>query len=113
MADYIGAIDQGTTSTRFIVFDKDGNIVTVDQREHEQITPKAGWVEHDAKEVWTRTRFQISVASCSTHPAFGVICSCSRWSMWTIEPSWSNRMQRELVVPWSIAAMNLPMGPSF
>src|SRR4051795_351951 len=56
MADYIGAIDQGTTSTRFIVFDKDGNIVTVDQREHEQITPKAGWVEHDAKEVWTRTR---------------------------------------------------------
>ncbi len=56
MADYIGAIDQGTTSTRFIVFDRDGQIVTSDQREHEQITPKAGWVEHDAKEVWTRTR---------------------------------------------------------
>ena len=46
MADYIGAIDQGTTSTRFIVFDRDGQIVTSDQREHEQITPKAGW-EHD------------------------------------------------------------------
>ena len=56
MADYIGAIDQGTTSTRFIVFDRDGRIVTSDQREHEQITPKAGWVEHDPKEVWTRTR---------------------------------------------------------
>ena len=56
MADYIGAIDQGTTSTRFIVFDRDGQIVTVDQREHEQITPKAGWVEHDAKEIWRRTR---------------------------------------------------------
>ena len=56
MADYIGAIDQGTTSTRFIVFDRDGQIVTSDQREHEQITPKAGWVEHDAKEVWRRTR---------------------------------------------------------
>jgi glycerol kinase len=56
VAEYIGAIDQGTTSTRFIVFDKDGNIVTVDQKEHEQITPKAGWVEHDPKEVWTRTR---------------------------------------------------------
>jgi glycerol kinase len=56
MADYIGAIDQGTTSTRFIVFDRDGKIVAVDQREHEQITPKAGWVEHDAKEIWTRTR---------------------------------------------------------
>jgi glycerol kinase len=56
MADFIGAIDQGTTSTRFIVFDRDGQIVTSDQREHEQITPKAGWVEHDPKEVWTRTR---------------------------------------------------------
>lgn len=56
MADYIGAIDQGTTSTRFIVFDRDGRIVAVDQREHEQIHPKAGWVEHDAKEVWRRTR---------------------------------------------------------
>jgi glycerol kinase len=56
MADYIGAIDQGTTSTRFIVFDRDGRIVAVDQREHEQITPRAGWVEHDAREVWRRTR---------------------------------------------------------
>jgi glycerol kinase len=56
MADYIGAIDQGTTSTRFIVFDRDGQIVTSDQREHEQINPKAGWVEHDPKEVWRRTR---------------------------------------------------------
>src|SRR3954452_17955286 len=56
MADYIGAIDQGTTSTRFIVFDRDGNIVTADQREHEQINPRAGWVEHDPKEVWRRTR---------------------------------------------------------
>jgi glycerol kinase len=56
LADYIGAIDQGTTSTRFIVFDRDGRIVTSDQREHEQITPRAGWVEHDATEIWTRTR---------------------------------------------------------
>ena len=56
MSEYIGAIDQGTTSSRFILFDRDGRIVHVDQREHEQITPKAGWVEHDAKEIWTRTR---------------------------------------------------------
>src|SRR3954449_8393607 len=56
MAGYIGAIDQGTTSSRFILFDRDGRIVQVDQREHEQITPKAGWVEHDPKEVWRRTR---------------------------------------------------------
>ena len=66
MADYIGAIDQGTTSSRFIVFDQDGKIVTVDQREHEQITPKAGWVEHDAKEVWTRTREVIGGALASS-----------------------------------------------
>src|SRR5829696_9291827 len=56
MRDYIGAIDQGTTSTRFIVFDRDGQIVAVDQREHEQIHPRAGWVEHDPREVWQRTR---------------------------------------------------------
>jgi hypothetical protein len=49
MAKYVGAIDQGTTSSRFILFDKDGKIVVVDQREHEQINPKAGWVEHDAR----------------------------------------------------------------
>ncbi len=56
MAKYVGAIDQGTTSTRFILFDKDGRIAAVDQREHEQINPRAGWVEHDASEIWTRTR---------------------------------------------------------
>jgi glycerol kinase len=56
MAKYIGAIDQGTTSSRFILFDRDGRIAALDQREHEQITPKAGWVEHDASEIWRRTR---------------------------------------------------------
>ncbi|HXN36828.1 MAG TPA: glycerol kinase GlpK [Solirubrobacteraceae bacterium] len=56
MAKYIGAIDQGTTSSRFILFDKDGRIAAVDQREHEQINPRAGWVEHDAGEIWRRTR---------------------------------------------------------
>jgi glycerol kinase len=52
----MGAIDQGTTSSRFILFDRDGKIVHVDQREHEQINPRAGWVEHDAEQIWTRTR---------------------------------------------------------
>ena len=66
MAKYVGAIDQGTTSSRFILFDHDGNIVHVDQREHEQITPKAGWVEHDAKEIWTRTREVIGGAMASS-----------------------------------------------
>ncbi|MFI6919181.1 glycerol kinase GlpK [Nonomuraea spiralis] len=49
---YIAAIDQGTTSSRCIVFDQAGNIVTVAQREHRQIFPKPGWVEHDAAEIW-------------------------------------------------------------
>ena len=56
MADFVAAIDQGTTSSRLILFDRDGRIHQVDRREHEQITPKAGWVEHDATEVWRRTR---------------------------------------------------------
>jgi len=56
MAQCVAAIDQGTTSTRCILFDTDGRIIGVDQREHEQITPRAGWVEHDALEVWRRTR---------------------------------------------------------
>src|SRR5579859_4558267 len=55
MATYIGAIDQGTTSTRFIVFDRTGRIVSVAQKEHQQIYPKPGWVEHDPAEIIART----------------------------------------------------------
>jgi glycerol kinase len=53
---YIAAIDQGTTSSRCIVFDRDGRIVAVDQKEHEQILPKPGWVEHDAMEIWANVQ---------------------------------------------------------
>ena len=56
MADYIGAIDQGTTSTRFLVFDRKGSIVASAQKEHRQIYPQPGWVEHDPEEIWQRTR---------------------------------------------------------
>jgi len=55
MKKYIGAIDQGTTSTRFIIFDHGGNVVCFDQKEHRQIYPKPGWVEHDPMEIWSRT----------------------------------------------------------
>ena len=51
-SSYVAAIDQGTTSSRCIVFDADGQIVSLDQREHEQIYPRPGWVEHDAREIW-------------------------------------------------------------
>ena len=56
MSKYVGAIDQGTTSTRFIVFDQQGAIVAVAQKEHEQIYPQPGWVEHDAAEIWRNTQ---------------------------------------------------------
>jgi glycerol kinase len=62
LANYIGAIDQGTTSTRFIVFDRSGCVVSLAQKEHQQIYPEPGWVEHSAEEIWQRTREVIAEA---------------------------------------------------
>ena len=62
MADYVGAIDQGTTSTRFIVFSRAGQIVATAQKEHEQIYPQPGWVEHSPQEIWARTQEVIAEA---------------------------------------------------
>src|SRR5262245_4493491 len=56
MAKYAAALDQGTTSTRCMIFDHGGRVVSVAQKEHEQIYPKPGWVEHDPKEIWARTQ---------------------------------------------------------
>ncbi|HEX5013675.1 MAG TPA: glycerol kinase GlpK [Candidatus Limnocylindrales bacterium] len=55
MANYVGALDQGTTSTRFMIFDHGGKVVGIHQKEHEQIYPKPGWVEHDPAEIWARS----------------------------------------------------------
>jgi glycerol kinase len=62
MTRYIGAIDQGTTSTRFIVFDRSGETVSSAQMEHRQIYPKPGWVEHDPLEIWRNTQSVIAEA---------------------------------------------------
>jgi len=59
---YIGSIDQGTTSTRFIIFNKGGEIISVGQKEHKQIYPQAGWVEHDSEEIWQNTQEVIGLA---------------------------------------------------
>ena len=59
---YIGALDQGTSSTRFIVFDSQGSIVGQHHLEHRQILPQSGWVEHDAAEIWQRTKEVIAGA---------------------------------------------------
>src|SRR3954464_12787057 len=65
MAKYAAALDQGTTSTRCMIFDHGGQVVSVAQKEHEQIYPKPGWVEHDATEVWARTQEVIDEAMSS------------------------------------------------
>ncbi len=62
MPEYIAAIDQGTTSTRCILFDHGGNVVAVAQKEHRQIYPRPGWVEHDPLEIWRNTQEVISQA---------------------------------------------------
>src|SRR4028119_798743 len=65
MAGCVGAIDQGTTSTRFMVFDHDGREVARHQLEHQQILPRAGWVEHDPVGIWERTATVIQTALSS------------------------------------------------
>lgn len=62
MSKYIAAIDQGTTSTRCMIFDHGGNVVAASQKEHRQIYPKPGWVEHDPLEIWQRTQEVIADA---------------------------------------------------
>ncbi|TMJ07916.1 MAG: glycerol kinase, partial [Bacillati bacterium ANGP1] len=56
MAKYAAAVDQGTTSTRFMIFTQQGEVVAVDQKEHEQLYPQPGWVEHNPMEIWQRVQ---------------------------------------------------------
>jgi glycerol kinase len=78
MTRYIGAIDQGTTSTRFMLFSRDGDVVSISRKEHAQIYPRPGWVEHDAEEIWRNTRAVIgdalsrSAISASDLAAIGI-----------------------------------------
>ena len=71
MPKYLGALDQGTTSTRFIVFDPAGRIVASEQREHRQLYPQPGWVEHDPEEIWRRAQEVIAgtLQSASLRPS--------------------------------------------
>jgi glycerol kinase len=62
MAEFVGAVDQGTTSTRFMIFDHSGNVVGLHQLEHDQILPQAGWVEHNPVEIWERTSAVLQTA---------------------------------------------------
>ncbi len=71
MPEYIAAIDQGTSSTRFILFDHTGQIVAADQKEHQQFYPQSGWVEHDPMEIWIRTQEVIlnTLQKSGVHPS--------------------------------------------
>ncbi len=71
MTKYVAAIDQGTTSTRFMIFDHSGRVIGAHQLEHQQIYPKPGWVEHDPLEVWARTQevIQAALAKARLTPA--------------------------------------------
>jgi glycerol kinase len=62
MARYVGAIDQGTTSTRFIIFDRAGAAIASARKEHRQIFPRPGWVEHDPEEIWRNVELVVRVA---------------------------------------------------
>jgi len=70
MAKYAAAVDQGTTSTRCMIFDHSGGVVSIHQMEHEQIYPKPGWVEHDPLEIWARTQDVVkeAVAKAGAQP---------------------------------------------
>ncbi|MDX2139338.1 MAG: FGGY family carbohydrate kinase, partial [Chloroflexota bacterium] len=62
MSKYVAAIDQGTTSTRCMIFDRSSQVIAVEQLEHRQIFPRAGWVEHDPLEIWGRVQEVIAGA---------------------------------------------------
>ena len=74
MTRYIGAIDQGTTSTRFIVFDRAGAIIASAQMEHRQIYPQPGWVEHDPQEIWRNTQAVMAEALRARRPDVSRSC---------------------------------------
>jgi glycerol kinase len=73
--DFVGAIDQGTTSTRFMIFDHAGAEVARHQLEHEQVLPRSGWVEHDPVEIWERTRTVIGATLHSAGLAAGELAA--------------------------------------
>ena len=92
MQKYVIAIDQGTTSSRCIIFDHSGSIVASDQKEHTQIYPKPGWVEHDALEIWNSVLYVIRGALNKTNIPLSEIAACGITN------------QRETTVVWERAS---------
>ena len=101
MSNYIGAIDQGTTSTRFIVFDRRGRIVSVAQKEHEQIYPQPGWVEHDASEIWRRTEEVIEEAMQQQRPPPGDLAAIGITNQRETTVLWDRKTGSRSTTRWS------------
>ena len=97
MQPYVIAIDQGTTSSRCIIFDQNGSIVAADQKEHTQIYPKPGWVEHDALEIWNSVLYVIRGALNKTDISLSEIAACGITN------------QRETTIVWE-RATGRPIG---
>ena len=115
MGKFILSLDQGTTSSRAIVFDRNGLPVAVSQKEFTQFYPKPGWVEHDAEEIWST---QVGVAheaitkagiKSADIAAIGITNQRETTVVWnraTGKPFLSNTIALELVVPWSSDKIN-------
>ncbi|TYK43543.1 glycerol kinase GlpK, partial [Actinomadura decatromicini] len=94
MADFVGALDQGTTSTRFMVFDHGGNEIARHQLEHEQILPRAGWVEHNPTEIWERTRAVIQTTLNKAHLGYGDLAAFGITNQRETTVVWNRRTGR-------------------
>jgi glycerol kinase len=96
MADFVGAVDQGTTSTRFMVFDHDGAEVGRHQLEHEQVLPRAGWVEHNPLEIWERTHTVIASALAGLNLQASDLCALGITNQRETTVVWNRRTGRPL-----------------
>jgi glycerol kinase len=122
MPEYIAAIDQGTTSTRFIVFDAAGRTVACAQKEHGQIYPQAGWVEHDAEEIWRRTEEVIAEAmaraglKAADLAAVGITNQRETTLLWnktTSKPLANAIVWQDMRVAADVARLSSEMGDEF
>jgi glycerol kinase len=96
VAEFVGAVDQGTTSTRFMIFDHDGNEVGRHQLEHEQILPQAGWVEHNPVEIWERTSSVVQTALNATGLSAGDLVALGITNQRETAVVWDRRTGRPL-----------------
>ncbi|TDD30213.1 glycerol kinase [Actinomadura sp. KC06] len=94
MADFVGALDQGTTSTRFMIFDHGGNEVARHQLEHDQILPQAGWVEHNPTEIWERTRAVIQSTLNKAHLTYADLAALGITNQRETTVVWNRRTGR-------------------